>query len=154
MYCSKCGKEYELKDDEKPSNYQCDCGGKLDYKKNIDDPDKLVDWRAFIFKVIATAFLGLFLGWFGYIIATILIGYYVNRSYKHGAVNGALAAFIASVIIVIYSDILYTIINGSIGFDTGFRIVEGSILGVVVYTTTGAIGGLIGVFIKNKRSKS
>ena len=29
--CKKCGKEYDLKKGDKPSDFQCECGGDLDY---------------------------------------------------------------------------------------------------------------------------
>jgi hypothetical protein len=31
--CIECGKEYEIKDGEKPSDYQCECGGELQHQK-------------------------------------------------------------------------------------------------------------------------
>ena len=31
--CTECGKEYEIKDGEKPSDYQCECGGELQHQK-------------------------------------------------------------------------------------------------------------------------
>jgi hypothetical protein len=31
--CTECGIEYELKDGEKPSDYQCECGGELQLQK-------------------------------------------------------------------------------------------------------------------------
>jgi len=31
--CEKCGKEYELKENENPSDFQCECGGDLTSKK-------------------------------------------------------------------------------------------------------------------------
>ena len=34
--CEKCEKEYELKSDEEPSNFQCECGGDLKSKKITD----------------------------------------------------------------------------------------------------------------------
>ena len=33
--CMKCGKEYELKPDNNPSDFQCDCGGNLEFKADI-----------------------------------------------------------------------------------------------------------------------
>lgn len=31
--CKKCGKEYQLESNEKPSDFQCECGGELSSKK-------------------------------------------------------------------------------------------------------------------------
>jgi uncharacterized membrane protein len=31
--CTECGKEYELKEGKKPSDYQCECGGELQHQK-------------------------------------------------------------------------------------------------------------------------
>ena len=36
--CEKCEKEYQLKSDEKPSDFQCDCGGDLYPKKAVVSP--------------------------------------------------------------------------------------------------------------------
>jgi len=38
--CVKCGKEYKLKPDEKPSNFQCECGGQLGYSEDIINPER------------------------------------------------------------------------------------------------------------------
>jgi len=45
--CSECGKEYQLKSDEKPSDFQCTCGGELKPEKQafpenepLNKPDK------------------------------------------------------------------------------------------------------------------
>ena len=53
--CVKCGKEYELKSDEEPSNFQCECGGDLKSKKIVskslktkkskDKPDIKNEWN-------------------------------------------------------------------------------------------------------------
>lgn len=42
--CRECGKEYELEDDENPSDYQCECGGDLVYLENVEgDYDDTVE---------------------------------------------------------------------------------------------------------------
>jgi len=41
--CKECGKEYELDRGENPSDYQCECGGKLNYNENttVDSAKKV-----------------------------------------------------------------------------------------------------------------
>lgn len=39
--CKKCGKEYQLESNEKPSDFQCDCGGELSSKKEEFTPTKI-----------------------------------------------------------------------------------------------------------------
>lgn len=34
--CNECSQEYELENGDNPSSYQCDCGGKLDFKGSIN----------------------------------------------------------------------------------------------------------------------
>lgn len=34
--CVECGNEYELEQGEKPSNFQCECGGNLEFKDSIN----------------------------------------------------------------------------------------------------------------------
>ena len=53
--CAKCGKEYELKANEKLSNFQCECGGELTSneitsetvktKKSKEKPDIKEEWN-------------------------------------------------------------------------------------------------------------
>jgi DNA-directed RNA polymerase subunit RPC12/RpoP len=38
--CVKCGKEYELEHGEKPSNFQCECGGELKSKEIVSESIK------------------------------------------------------------------------------------------------------------------
>ena len=35
--CGKCGKEYQLKSDEKLSNFQCKCGGELTLNGRVSE---------------------------------------------------------------------------------------------------------------------
>jgi hypothetical protein len=39
--CKECGKEYQLESNEKPSDFQCDCGGELSSKEAVVTPTKI-----------------------------------------------------------------------------------------------------------------
>lgn len=74
--CSECGKEYQLKSDEKPSDFQCTCGGELKPEKQalpenepLNKPDKpsksssgsiFNDWKK-QYLILITAFILVFL---------------------------------------------------------------------------------------------
>jgi len=38
--CEKCKKEYQLESNEKPSDFQCECGGELSSKEVAVEPVK------------------------------------------------------------------------------------------------------------------
>lgn len=75
VQCSKCGKYYQLEPDERPSDFQCDCGGELkiakepstasDDSSNLSEPSKTLkssdsifdDWKKQYLIVIAVVFL-------------------------------------------------------------------------------------------------
>ncbi|MBI5458832.1 VRR-NUC domain-containing protein [Methanobacterium sp.] len=40
--CVECGKEYELKEDENPENFQCECGGNLIYSNSLEVIDESI----------------------------------------------------------------------------------------------------------------
>lgn len=52
--CGKCGRGYQLEAGEKPSDYQCECGGKLTYSESIEgitsnnQLDGIKSWKKFL----------------------------------------------------------------------------------------------------------
>jgi hypothetical protein len=48
---AKCGKEYELEHDEKPSNFQCECGGELNSRGVVSKTVKATK----MYKIVMTA---------------------------------------------------------------------------------------------------
>jgi len=39
--CEKCGKEYQLKSDEKPSDFKCECGGELSANESFETLEEI-----------------------------------------------------------------------------------------------------------------
>ena len=89
----------------------------------------------------------------GYFIATIYVGYTVGGEYRngadHGAIVGVITGIIAAILLLIQINPiqLEAIIGGTLilfALSTSFAIILNGIIG--------AIGGIIGAFIKGSRS--
>jgi hypothetical protein len=157
--CKECKKEYQLSSSDNLGDFQCECGGELEYIKNPEAKDensikmKKIHWNTLIFGIIVTAFLGFLLGLIGIIIATICVGYSVDRDYKNGAIHGVLTGFIGGIIAINIGNIIKIIIlSGHTNTEYGLPMITGTLIGIIIiYGFTGAICGAIGAFIKQKR---
>lgn len=110
--CKECGQEYELEDDNNPSDFKCECGGNLEFKESIE-PDydaesegrdkimhgySLTDQKSFNYKItmilgVALLVIGILgivtLNIFGFILAfagflLIYLGYRKGYSWIKG----------------------------------------------------------------------
>jgi MFS family permease len=155
--CKECGKEYQLSSRDNLGEFQCECGGELEYKEKLEvkneDSIKMkgIHWKTLILGIVVTAFLGFLLGLIGIIIATLCVGYSVDKNYKNGAVHGALAGFIGGFIAVNISNIISIILPSNTNTEFGFLMIGTLLSFIILYGFTGAISGAIGAFIKQKR---
>ena len=156
--CRECEKEYQLNSSDNLGDFQCECGGELDYFDNFEVENgnsikmKRIHWNTLILGIIVTAFLGFLLGLIGIIIATLCVGYSVDKNYKNGAVHGALAGFIGGFIAVNIGNVINIILPSNTNTEFGLLLITGTLIGITIYGFTGAICGAIGAFIKQKRS--
>lgn len=154
--CEKCKKEYQLESNEKPSDFQCECGGGLDNVNELSKPkenetgiSKLINWKAIIVGAVSYFLLMLVVivvsfeiynadntSLLEYVfmmsISGIITGYISGKEYLSGITN--------SLIIVVSYSIIMGLFGGLIA---GF----GWLIGLTVF---GVIGGLIGVVIYRK----
>lgn len=157
--CKECKKEYQLSSSDNLGDFQCECGGELEYKEKLEVKDedsikmKGIQWKTLILGIVVTVFLGSLLGLIGIIIATLCVGYSVDRDYKNGAIHGALAGFIGGIIAINIDNIIKIIIfSGHTITEYGLPMITGTLIGIIIYGFTGAICGAIGAFIKQKRN--
>jgi hypothetical protein len=157
--CKECKKEYQLSSSDSLGEFQCECGGELDYIENLEAENekdsmkmKRIQWKTLIFGIVVTVFLGFLLGLIGYTISTLCVGYSVDRDFKNGAIHGALAGFIGGIIVINIGNIIKIItLSGQINTEYGLLMITGTLIYIIMYGFTGAICGAIGAFIKQKR---
>ncbi len=96
---------------------------------------------ATLFKMIA----GSWGEYAGLLLATIYVGFSVNGNYLNGTVHGALVGTVGAIITGIFAIMgfkaLVGIVEAAIGLDV-------MIILIIVWAIIGAIGGTIGVIIK------
>ena len=169
LICDKCGGYYELSVGETPDDFsdQCECGGTLKFTKektekmeyNTSKRIKL-EWKPIIYSILLALILGGLFGllgsWLyliGYLIATIYVGYITGGDYKRGVIYGIIVGLIVSIILNVIDMILMSqLLEYGItkfGVITALSpLIENFVLTVVIAFITGAVGGLIGVFIR------
>lgn len=95
---------------------------------------------ATLFKMIA----GSWGEYAGLLLATIYVGFSVSGNYTNGTIHGALVgtmgAIIAGILSIMGFKALLGIVEAAVGLDI--------IILIIVWTIVGAIGGTIGVIIK------
>ena len=166
LECEKCGGYYELQPGENPEDFDltCNCGGKFHVKnnekiKNNGSTSLKLNWIAMVIAFIITLILNIFafsvaiLGFLSPLIGGFVAGYLIDGNFRDGAVNGAiptsLAGFIASFIILAIYGFASTY-TGYTGSAVMFLIFIAAIIGLIMGGVFGLLGGIIGVFIKNR----
>ncbi len=95
---------------------------------------------ATLFKMVA----GSWGEYAGLLLATIYVGFSVSGNYTNGTIHGALVGTMGAIIAGIFSIMgfkaLLGIVEAAVGLDV--------IILIIVWTIVGAIGGTIGVIIK------
>lgn len=164
LLCTKCGEHYELKDDETPKEYaKCECGGKFEYKKPVksDKKSEDLDNSSIRIRIIAilsgTIILFLFSLFFNgevhfsIILAGFITSFIAGGRYKDGIFNCAVASLIGGILILISSSYL----GYSVGYF-GYSIDNMTNMAAYAYGfiqdgIACVIGGIIGIYIKNRR---
>ena len=95
---------------------------------------------ATLFKIVA----GSWGEYAGLLLATIYVGFSISGNYTNGTIHGALVgtmgAIIAGILSIMGFKALLGIVEAAVGLDI--------IILIIVWTIVGAIGGTIGVIIK------
>ncbi len=113
LICNKCGGYYELQEGEYSENFsdQCECGGKLEYKKYIIDEKtiypKSIGTGALIFFTITASTLYIHINSVFMIlifvialfIGSFVASYYSGLRYKTGIFNGVLASTFGAILL-------------------------------------------------------
>ncbi|HEX3014248.1 MAG TPA: DUF5518 domain-containing protein [Methanobacterium sp.] len=152
--CPKCGHN-----NDEDAQFCEKCGFQLEINTA---ENSLLRWKAilmglsigFILWLIIMKFFGGTLNVVLPLIIGIITGYVTNDDHKVNVVNGALAAVIPLIILIIMF-LVYTITIGSnlYGFEDEFSVLLLSIFGTVlliVFGLIGSIGSVIGAKIKEK----
>ena len=115
----------------------------------------MINWKNIIIGLVLAIILGNLLSmvtglssYIGFLLATIYVGYAVGGDYTNGAINGALVGVIAAIIV----GIIVMITSGVLAEGFTFILPVLLLMGAVVYGIVGAVGGIIGIFIKERRS--
>lgn len=120
----------------------------------------MVNWKFILIGAGLVIVLGWFIGkiahntFLGVIISGVIVGFLVNDGYKNGAVNGFIAVFIGELIegillLVMIPPLMVTILAYP-GIEAIFAIILWEFVPAVFYAILGAIGGIVGSFIKSK----
>ncbi len=110
-----------------------------------------------IFTLIFDVLLNIRIGnlWIsmGFLLASAYVGYGLGGGYlKDGVVYGVLIGLIGSVIGGILSIIVLWLINGSVE-QSLTRIISAFLVNALIYGTTGAMGGMMGLLLTRKAKR-
>ena len=90
-YCLNCGQEYELKSDNKLSDFQCECGGELAFNNSPNEKSKIPEnYKKNIYISYFSIMLLLISGFLKII---------VNSTY--GTIDGTLAGLIVRITLIL-----------------------------------------------------
>ena len=91
----------------------------------------------------------IFGGYTGLILATIIVGYYIDGDQMNGVAHGALIGLVGAIIGVIFGILSLTqlLFSGSVLFI--ITVVFNLIFGLIVSVILGGIGGAIGVYLRD-----
>jgi len=114
-----------------------------------------INWKTVITGSVLAIILNFILsfvtlgGIVGYLIATIYVGYTVGGGYRNGANHGAIVGVIEGIVAV--TEIGFSAGGNQIKVDVGGDLVLFALvllIGIIFFGIMGAIGGVIGAFIK------
>lgn len=144
LLCDKCGGYHQLKDDEDPEDYsECECGSKLEYQKPLEAKPELSDKKNIQMRILAIT-IGVIIDLiFLAPIAGFVTSYMAKGDYKDGIINSALAVSIGGFLLALGEFL-------GLPFLETMSISEFAI-GLTLDIISGIIGGIIGIYIKNRR---
>lgn len=183
VFCSKCSKEnpdkYEycyycganliqsnLNEDKTP--YNDNSNETLENSQNTEKSSKrngylMLDFSAIAKGLVVSILIALFfVGFIGVFLGSMITGYYVNKKWTYGAINGWIVGFISSIIFSIIQ-ILFIPSSGIMTGFVDFINLSGSVFLALLFTAIflligwfltgliGAIGGIIGSKLSNRR---
>ncbi|ADZ09870.1 hypothetical protein Metbo_1644 [Methanobacterium lacus] len=114
----------------------------------------MLNWKYIFLGATLVVVLGLFLriveyGTFiGMFVPGIIVGYLVNNDYKNGAKNGIITGIIGGFILGIL--LVIPLLNLPSANHIIFYLFVGGIINAIFTMILDAIGGIIGVIIRNK----
>nr|WP_319372842.1 hypothetical protein [uncultured Methanobacterium sp.] len=153
LLCTKCGGYYELKDDETPEDYaKCECGGKLEYKEPFKSDKKSEDLNKSSFRIriiaITVGAIIYFLVPFNFLIplAGFVTSLIAGGRYKDGIINSTVAVCIGGLLLIFSGLLGYSI------YGMGYMSVSEWVIGLFQDIIAGIVGGIIGIYIKNRRN--
>jgi len=124
-----------------------------------------INWTIVIIGLILAKILSLILGLFtgiggsigtiifgdytGLILATIIVGYYIDGDHMNSVVHGALVGLVGAIISIIFgiSGLVQLLFSGSI--LPIITVIFSLIFGLIVSAILGGIGGTIGVYLRD-----
>ncbi len=117
----------------------------------------MVNWKAVVTGLILALILSVIFGivggsWgttLGFFLAAIYVGYSAGGDYTNGAIHGGVMSIIYG---IIYWGLL--LISGTSGYAANLDPISLLILVFISTIIKGAIGGIIGIFIKGSNPKN
>jgi len=111
-----------------------------------------MDYREILIGILTVLILSIVLGLLagsigsiaGFIIASIIIGYRVNRDISNGAIYGSISCLLAGVIFTSAMLLMNIIISAGPGSDMMEFGFTGIFIGLMINAVIGAVGGAIG----------
>ncbi len=115
-----------------------------------------LNFKAIIIGFVVTAVTFFVLGYFSYILGGLVVGFLIADDYMDGAINGAIAAGIAGLLVGIFYLFLFSaLIHGissqsTFGGIAYFGIIFTAIQLIIAGLVLGGIGGAAGIFLKEQ----
>lgn len=140
--CRDCGKEFELEEGNNPSDFQCECEGKLEHDNEGYTPNLPLILIATASITVVDIFTS---GFVGFVLLALILAIVGALSYQvnKGVLNAILTGVISICISAVIGEGLF---NANIVFIIIISIISGAFYGAVF----GAIGRILMRYIKNK----
>jgi Family of unknown function (DUF5518) len=114
------------------------------------------NFKAIIIGFVVTAVTFFVLGYFSYILGGLVVGFLIADDYMDGAINGAIAAGVAGLLVGIFYLFLFSALihgissQGTFGGIAYFGIIFTAIQLIIAGLVLGGIGGAAGIFLKEQ----